>query len=125
MSYLITETESTKLDVPLISIPDDNGNYLLIKTDEGFEWQSYSRSTELSSHSTDKSIMVNITVKFVDAADRIGFINNDGVNISLDGYEYCLNGLNDELTLLVVDPSTFSITERGYGDVKTSWLNLV
>ncbi len=130
MSFLITETESTRIDIPLIAIPDANGKYLLVRSSEGYEWRSYNESETvtpvnvgISDSSDENSIMVDVKIEFPHAHERIQFINSGGVTVTVDGKTYLLDGIVCHLCCLVKDPTTFVCERNTWGLISIQWLN--
>ena len=56
MSHLFVDNEHIKLDIPLISVPQTDGKFLLVKNADGYEWKSLIIANRLS-------IITTITIK--------------------------------------------------------------
>ena len=128
MSFLICDNNVTKLDIPLINIPVENGRFLLVKTGDTWEWKSYTGSTsgtgsiDISDVDSNRSFGVELLLT---VTDKVKFINTDGITVYYDNNTIHLNGLVDQCFIIIKEVSSFQYTTNQYGSLSVRFISLL
>lgn len=128
MSFLICDNNITKLDIPLINIPVENGRFLLVKTGDTWEWKSYTGSTsgtgniDISDVDSNRSFGVELLLT---VTDKVKFINTDGITVYYDNNTIHLNGLVDQCFIIIKEVSSFQYTTNQYGSLSVRFISLL
>ena len=138
MSFLICDNNVTKLDIPLINIPVENGRFLLVKTGDTWEWKSYTGSTSGTGSIDISDVVTDPSDPFVGATnrsfgvellltvtDKVKFINTDGITVYYDNNTIHLNGLVDQCFIIIKEVSSFQYTTNQYGSLSVRFISLL
>ena len=112
MSHLFVDNEHIKLDIPLISVPQTDGKFLLVKNADGYEWKSYSGSSSGGSELNFAIIACSLTV-----TDPVKYINTDCIELTFDGYKVKVYPWQTYFIIAVKDVDTISYEDNMYGSL--------
>ena len=110
MSHLFVDNEHIKLDIPLISVPQNDGKFLLVKNADGYEWKSYSGTTGGGSGLDFAIIACSLTV-----IDPIKYINTDCIELSFDGYKVKVYPWQTYFIIAVKNVDTIDFVDNEFG----------
>ena len=116
MSHLFVDNEHIKLDIPLISVPEGNGKFLLVKNDNGYEWKSFTGSVgggELS---------VAICKCELTVLNPVKYINTDCITLSFDQSEMKVYPWQTYFIIVVQDVDTINYEDNEYGTLNVTQL---
>ena len=112
MSHLFVDNEHIKLDIPLISVPQNDGKFLLVKNADGYQWKSYSGSSSGGSELNFAIIACSLTV-----TDPVKYINSDCIELSFNGYKVKVYPWQTYFIIAVKDVDTISYEDNMYGSL--------
>lgn len=117
MSHLFVDNEHIKLDIPLISVPQTDGKFLLVKNADGYEWKSYSGTTGGGGGLDFAIIACSLTV-----TDPVKYINSDCIELSFDGYKVKVYPWQTYFIIAVKDVETIDYVDNEYGSLSVTQL---
>ena len=110
MSHLFVDNEHIKLDIPLISVPQTDGKFLLVKNADGYEWKSYNGTT---GGGLDFAIIAcSLTV-----TDPVKYINSDCIELTFDGYKVKVYPWQTYFIIAVKDVDSIMYEDNMYGSL--------
>lgn len=112
MSHLFVDNEHIKLDIPLISIPQNDGKFLLVKNADGYEWKSYSGSSSGGSELNFAIIACSLKV-----TDPVKYINSDCIELTFDNTKVKVYPWQTYFIIAVKDVDTISYEDNMYGSL--------
>ena len=116
MSHLFVDNEHIKLDIPLISVPQTDGKFLLVKNADGYEWKSYSGTTGGSG--LDFAIIAcSLTV-----TDPVKYINTDCIELSFDNTKVKVYPWQTYFIIAVKDVDSISYEDNEHGSLSITQL---
>ena len=117
MSHLFVDNEHIKLDIPLISVPQTDGKFLLVKNADGYEWKSYSGTTGGGSGLDFAIIACSLTV-----SDPVKYINSDCIELSFDNTKVKVYPWQTYFIIAVKDVDTITYEDNEYGSLSVTQL---
>lgn len=115
MSHLFIDNEHIKLDIPLISVPESDGKYLLVKNAEGYEWKSFSGTT---GGQLDFAIIAcQLTV-----TDPVKYINSNCIELSFDNVKVKVYPWQTYFIIAVKDVETIDYVDNEFGTLSVTQL---
>lgn len=112
MSHLFVDNEHIKLDIPLISVPQTDGKFLLVKNADGYEWKSYSGTTGGGGELNFAIIACTLTV-----TDPVKYINTDCIELTFDNTKVKVYPWQTYFIIAVKDVDTISYEDNMYGSL--------
>lgn len=112
MSHLFVDNEHIKLDIPLISIPQNDGKFLLVKNADGYEWKSYSGSSSGGSELNFAIIACSLNV-----TDPVKYINSDCIELTFDNTKVKVYPWQTYFIIAVKNVDTISYEDNMYGSL--------
>lgn len=116
MSHLFVDNEHIKLDIPLISVPQTDGKFLLVKNADGYEWKSYSGTTG-GGGLNFAIIACSLTV-----TDPVKYINSDCIELTFDNTKVKVFPWQTYFIIAVKDVDTISYEDNMYGSLSITQL---
>ena len=117
MSHLFVDNEHIKLDIPLISVPQNDGKFLLVKNADGYEWKSYSGSSSGGSELNFAIIACSLKV-----TDPVKYINSDCIELKFDGYKVKVYTWQTYFIITNKDIYTIKYKDNMYGTLSITQL---
>lgn len=117
MSHLFVDNEHIKLDIPLISIPQTDGKFLLVKNADGYEWKSYSGTTGGGSGLDFAIIACSLKV-----TDPVKYINTDCIELTFDNTKVKVYPWQTYFIIAVKDVDSISYEENEHGSLSITQL---
>ena len=117
MSHLFVDNEHIKLDIPLISVPQNDGKFLLVKNADGYEWKSYSGTTGGGGGLNFAIIACSLKV-----TDPVKYINTDCIELTFDGYKVKVFPWQTYFIIAVKNVDTISYEDNMYGTLSITQL---
>lgn len=115
MSHLFIDNEHIKLDIPLISVPESDGKYLLVKNADGYEWKSFSGTT---GGQLDFAIIAcRLTV-----TDPVKYINTNCIELSFDNVKVKVYPWQTYFIIAVKDVETIDYVDNEFGTLSVTQL---
>lgn len=111
MSHLFVDNEHIKLDIPLISVPQTDGKFLLVKNADGYEWKSYSGTTG-GGGLNFAIIACSLTV-----TDPVKYINTDCIELTFDNTKVKVYPWQTYFIIAVKNVDTISYEDNMYGSL--------
>ena len=112
MSHLFVDNEHIKLDIPLISVPQTDGKFLLVKNADGYEWKSYSGSSSGGSELNFAIIACSLKV-----TDPVKYINTDCIELTFDNTKVKVYPWQTYFIIAVKNVDTISYEDNMYGSL--------
>lgn len=110
MSHLFVDNEHIKLDIPLISVPQNDGKFLLVKNADGYEWKSYSGTTGGGLNFAIIACTLTVT-------DPVKYINTDCIELTFDNTKVKVFPWQTYFIIAVKDVDTISYEDNMYGSL--------
>lgn len=110
MSHLFVDNEHIKLDIPLISVPQTDGKFLLVKNADGYEWKSYSGTTGGGLNFAIIACTLTVT-------DPVKYINTDCIELTFDNTKVKVYPWQTYFIIAVKDVDTISYEDNMYGSL--------
>ena len=117
MSHLFVDNEHIKLDIPLISVPQTDGKFLLVKNADGYEWKSYSGTTGGGGELNFAIIACSLTV-----TDPVKYINSDCIELSFDNTKVKVYPWQTYFIIAVKDVDSISYEDNEHGSLSITQL---
>ena len=115
MSHLFVDNEHIKLDIPLISIPQTDGKFLLVKNQDGYEWKSFSGTTGTDLNFAIIACQLTIT-------DPVKYINTDCIDLSFDSVKVKVYPWQTYFIIAVKDVDTIAYEDNEFGTLSITQL---
>lgn len=116
MSHLFVDNEHIKLDIPLISIPQNDGKFLLVKNADGYEWKSY------SSTGSGGELDFAIIACTLNVTDVVKYINSDCIDLTFDNTKVKVYPWQTYFIIAVKDVDTIAYEDNMYGTLSVTQL---
>lgn len=117
MSHLFVDNEHIKLDIPLISVPQTDGKFLLVKNADGYEWKSYSGTTGGGGELNFAIIACSLTV-----TDPVKYINSDCIELSFDNTKVKVYPWQTYFIIAVKNVDSISYEDNEHGSLSITQL---
>lgn len=117
MSHLFVDNEHIKLDIPLISVPQTDGKFLLVKNADGYEWKSYSGTTGGGGELNFAIIACTLTV-----TDPVKYINSDCIELTFDNTKVKVFPWQTYFIIAVKDVDSISYEDNEHGSLSITQL---
>lgn len=117
MSHLFVDNEHIKLDIPLISVPQTDGKFLLVKNADGYEWKSYSGTTGGGGELNFAIIACSLKV-----TDPVKYINNDCIELTFDNTKVKVYPWQTYFIIAVKDVDSISYEDNEHGSLSITQL---
>lgn len=117
MSHLFVDNEHIKLDIPLISVPQTDGKFLLVKNADGYEWKSYSGTTGGGGGLDFAIIACSLTV-----TDPVKYINSDCIELTFDNTKVKVYPWQTYFIIAVKDVDSIDYVDNEYGSLSVTQL---
>lgn len=115
MSHLFVDNEHIKLDIPLISVPQTDGKFLLVKNADGYEWKSFSGTAGSELDFAIIACTLNVT-------DPVKYINSDCIELVFDNNKVKVYPWQTYFIIAVKDVETISYEDNTYGSLSITQL---
>lgn len=117
MSHLFVDNEHIKLDIPLISVPQTDGKFLLVKNADGYEWKSYSGTTGGGGGLDFAIIACSLTV-----TDPVKYINSDCIELTFDNTKVKVYPWQTYFIIAVKDVDSITYEDNEHGSLSITQL---
>lgn len=115
MSHLFVDNEHIKLDIPLISVPQTDGKFLLVKNSDGYEWKSYSSTT-------GSGLDFAIIACSLKVTDPVKYINTDCIELTFDNTKVKVYPWQTYFIIAVKDVDSISYEDNEHGSLSITQL---